>query len=802
MPMPPSRTIRCKGIRYMESYSMAAIIIIALSACLNCLFALAIVFHRRHTPNIGPNLPRYPRVSILLTMRHLDDGLEENLVSVFSSDYPAFDVLIAVDSMEDSCVPAVQRAVARFPGIRSVIVATGTTDAGNPKISKLARLETMSDAPLFWVLDSDTRVFPHTLVALVHEHLRSGARIVFSPIRCSGARTFGSILEMSYVNFFLSGSMLAAWQLVRQRVVVGKSLLVDTQALRIFNGFAYFSDVLSEDHWLGQTFHKSGFGVQCNYAWVDNIKETATVNDFYNRTNRWAKLRFNLKRPVFLLEILFNPLGLALLFLPFIKSFWIPAISLIVLLRLALEYLVFFSINTSDRRKPRVLIGLAPAVIFKDLMMLVIYFIPFFNRRVNWRGRKIKIMKDTRITVPNAAPAFQTKGEKNSAIVTVLMGLGHLRAAFPLLRLNIGNMMPYGSELDTPRKEYGIWRSIRRSYYFISRAGDIPVLGSLLMRLMVWMQRIEPYYSRRDQSKPSLAVLYLEYLINRRGLCRDLVEKLRDVKGPVIHTYFATAIAADKASGAGADATKEDYLIICDSDFNRVWVPKDPHRSNLRYCVPCSQARRRLIAYGVLEKNIFSTGFPLPAENTGSEEHCDVLKNDLFQRLLRLDPEKRFFAIHDTEVMRWLGRTTVPLERSTDPLTVTFAIGGAGAQASLACDIMRALRCAIRQGRLRLILSVGIQKGVLVKVIRQVNRLGLADNLGTNLQIVFDSDPFKYFDKFNLCMRRTDVLWTKPSELVFYAGLGIPVLMAPPIGTHEELNGYLLQEIHAGIEPP
>jgi hypothetical protein len=296
--------------------------------------------------------------------------------------------------------------------------------------------------------------------------------------------------------------------------------------------------------------------------------------------------------------------------------------------------------------------------------------------------------------------------------------------------------------------------------------------------------------------------LYLEYLINRRGLCRDLVEKLRDVKGPIIHTYFATAIAADKAFGAGADATKENYLIICDSDFNRIWVPKDPHRSNLRYCVPCSQARRRLIAYGVSEKNIFSTGFPLPAENTGNEEHCDILKNDLFQRLLRLDPEKRFFAIHDTEVMRWLDRTTVPLEPNTDPLTVTFAIGGAGAQAKLACDIMRALRSAIRQGRLRLILSVGIQKSILVKVISQVNCLGLVDDLGTNLQIVFDANPFKYFDKFNLCMRRTDVLWTKPSELVFYAGLGIPVLMAPPIGTHEELNGYLLQEIHAGIEPP
>lgn len=45
------------------------------------------------------------------------------------------------------------------------------------------------------------------------------------------------------------------------------------------------------------------------------------------------------------------------------------------------------------------------------------------------------------------------------------------------------------------------------------------------------------------------------------------------------------------------------------------------------------------------------------------------------------------------------------------------------------------------------------------------------------------------------------MLWTKPSELVFYCGLGLPVLMAPHIGTHEELNRQWLLGIHAGVEP-
>jgi hypothetical protein len=48
-------------------------------------------------------------------------------------------------------------------------------------------------------------------------------------------------------------------------------------------------------------------------------------------------------------------------------------------------------------------------------------------------------------------------------------------------------------------------------------------------------------------------------------------------------------------------------------------------------------------------------------------------------------------------------------------------------------------------------------------------------------------------------MRTTDILWTKPSELSFYAGLGIPIIMTPSIGSQERFNKQWLHEIHAGM---
>ena len=32
------------------------------------------------------------------------------------------------------------------------------------------------------------------------------------------------------------------------------------------------------------------------------------------------------------------------------------------------------------------------------------------------------------------------------------------------------------------------------------------------------------------------------------------------------------------------------------------------------------------------------------------------------------------------------------------------------------------------------------------------------------------------------------MLWTKPSEMTFYAALGIPLILAPPLGAHERYN--------------
>jgi hypothetical protein len=65
---------------------------------------------------------------------------------------------------------------------------------------------------------------------------------------------------------------------------------------------------------------------------------------------------------------------------------------------------------------------------------------------------------------------------------------------------------------------------------------------------------------------------------------------------------------------------------------------------------------------------------------------------------------------------------------------------------------------------------------------------------------LWGKDFEEYYDKFNLALRKTDILWTKPSELSFYSALALPIIIAPTIGSQEEFNRSWLLKSGFGID--
>lgn len=386
-------------------------------------------------------------------------------------------------------------------------------------------------------------------------------------------------------------------------------------------------------------------------------------------------------------------------------------------------------------------------------------------------------------------------------LVAVDMGYGHQRALFPLLddaavpeewgiakpMIISGNDYP-----GIPEKDRHLWDTIRTLYEKISRMNGVSVLGTRLFNAMDYVQRIVPFYPKRDLSKPVFQVIDI-YKHIHKGFGKHLIETLNKNPLPLITSFFMIAFCAEEHGYRG-----KIYCLCTDTDIARAWAPLNPKASNIIYLAPTRRVRERLLLYGVKPENIFITGFPLPKEVVGNDKvkNSLIAKQALSRRISRLDPTGVYQKKYSGILSMYLGADHFP--KTDGPITITFAVGGAGAQSNIGIAILKSLKDPITKGLIKLNLAAGSSD-----VVRHIFQQGLIDagidNLNEGVNIIYHQNKYEYFKMFNLALVETDVLWTKPSELSFFAGAGIPIIMSPALGAQEACNKEWLQAVGAGF---
>lgn len=375
------------------------------------------------------------------------------------------------------------------------------------------------------------------------------------------------------------------------------------------------------------------------------------------------------------------------------------------------------------------------------------------------------------------------KGKNKASVIAVDMGYGHQRTAYPLrdIALN-GEIINANNYYGIVKKDKDFWQNTKSSYEFISRFRRVPIIGLAIFLFFDSFQRILGYYPKRDLSRPNFNQRIIFHFI-KKGWGKDLIEKLKKTNVPIITTFFTPAFMAEHFG------YKNDiYCVICDADIARAWVSLEAKKSKIKYFAPCNWVRDRLKSYGVLPENIILTGYPLPKENIG--ENLEIIKKDLAYRILNLDPNGKYQKLYAPLLKSYLGQLP---KLPNHPLTIMFSIGGAGAQKEIALQIVNNLKDKIKAKELRFIIAVGV---------REELRSYFADNikdleLDGWVHVLCGTTMKEYFEKFNQALRTTDILMTKPSELSFYAGLGIPIIIEPSIGSQEDFNRRWL--IHTGV---
>ncbi|MBI4359326.1 MAG: hypothetical protein HY577_01965 [Candidatus Nealsonbacteria bacterium] len=374
-------------------------------------------------------------------------------------------------------------------------------------------------------------------------------------------------------------------------------------------------------------------------------------------------------------------------------------------------------------------------------------------------------------------------------VVAVDMGYGHQRTAHNLRHLALsGQVINANNYPDLPEKDRQIWASSRKFYEAVSAFKRVPLIGNLAFSLFDAFQKVPPFYPQRDQSAASLSLKQI-FLGFKAGWGEHLITRLKESPRPLVSSFFVPAFMAEFFGYPG-----EIFCVVCDTDIARTWASLEPEKSRIRYLAPTPRVVERLKLYGVRPENIFLTGYPLPPENLGGED-LTVLKQDLKHRLFNLDPQQKFLNKYQPLVEKYLGGLA---SQPNHPLTLMLAVGGAGAQKEIGGEILQSLGTEIRTGRIRLWLAAGTRPDVREYFETQVGRLGRGER--GSVEILSAPTVNDYFLRFNQALRQTDILWTKPSELSFYTALGLPLVIAPTIGSHEEFNKRWLLKSDFGVE--
>jgi ceramide glucosyltransferase len=327
-------------------------------------------------------------LSILKPVCGLDDELEQNLLSFTRIRGIRHEIIVSAEDGEDPALEVARRVMAAHPFAPFRIVVDAGSRAGvvNRKVERLIAAARVAKGDVLLISDSNVRIEPDDLARTIEAFANPRLGCVSNLFTGAGARTLGARIEsLHLLSFVVPGAVLAAS--VDRACVVGKSMALRREALDAIGGFARFRRVLAEDQAIGLAVKEAGWDVALSPIVVRNVIVDRTVQRAVDRQIRWNKIRYAFSHRLYAAELLLNPFVFALLALPFVP--WLPlAVAIVRCMQTALLSRAMKASLTSRE------IVLTPLL---DVLMLYAWCVPFFSNRVEWRGYRARVGRDTEL---------------------------------------------------------------------------------------------------------------------------------------------------------------------------------------------------------------------------------------------------------------------------------------------------------------------------------------------------------------------------------------------------------------------
>lgn len=337
----------------------------------------------QRTASSGPLAP----ISILKPLAGVDEGLEANLRSFFSQDYPDFELLFAVREANDPAVQVVELLRKEFPGRSVQLIVTGEPPYPNAKVFSLDRMLSEAKHDLLVMSDSDIRVQPGFLRAIAGEFSDPHIALATCPYRATAGQSVWSNLEAEGMNTeFLAGMMVA--RLVEGvKFAVGPTIAARKSALDGIGGFAVLKDYLAEDFVMGKFAAAAGFGVILSRNIVQHHIGSEGLRTNAAHRLRWARSTRRSRPLGYIGQVFTHTLPIAAIILPFRPSWW-PALLFASFCRGVAAWATCAWILGT---RPRWLL-----LILQDLLGFGFWLAGLVGNTILWRGRRYYLYSDGR----------------------------------------------------------------------------------------------------------------------------------------------------------------------------------------------------------------------------------------------------------------------------------------------------------------------------------------------------------------------------------------------------------------------
>jgi ceramide glucosyltransferase len=388
----------------MMGWTVVRDALLTLAAAPFAYYAVAIVaasrfFRKIHPAPAGAPPDFTPPVSILKPIRGLDRETYENYASFCRQDYPDFEILFCVTDDQEPAIPVIEKLIRDFPE-RSIRLLVGSEPLGaSDKVNKLCRMVREARHDIVIVSDSDVRVAPGFLRAVVAPFSDPKVGGVTCLYRGLTDDSFAADLEALGNSADFAPGVLVAWLFGGLNFMLGAVMVTTKKHLGEIGGFELLVDYFCDDYELGNCIAARGHRVELSRFPVDIVYPRETMGDAFRHQLRW-NLSIRYSRPwghlglIFTQGLVWSLAGL------FLAQSWLGAFGFAAGYSL-LRYEM--ALNAGAR-------GMGDKLVRRKLWMLplrdafafVVWVASFFPQRIRWRDQEFHVRSKRLVPIPRS----------------------------------------------------------------------------------------------------------------------------------------------------------------------------------------------------------------------------------------------------------------------------------------------------------------------------------------------------------------------------------------------------------------